>query len=110
MCPMLATDNRQWSTDIEYWLENSVEVGYQNQSTAFILGGDNVVLDGHGIGTFDGNGDYWYLWIQEQENTSNYPGRPHQITFNGLQNSVVKGMTFLRSQMWYVPMCFVPCP
>ncbi|KAI1390427.1 galacturan 1,4-alpha-galacturonidase B [Hypoxylon trugodes] len=89
-----------WSTDIQYWLNHSLDVGYQNQSTAFILGGDRVQLDGHNEGTFDGNGDYWYEWIAQQENTSNYPGRPHAITFNGLRNSVVKGLRFLRSQMW----------
>ncbi|KAI0176467.1 galacturan 1,4-alpha-galacturonidase B [Hypoxylon sp. FL1284] len=89
-----------WSTDIEYWLNHSMPVGYQNQSTAFILGGDNVTIRGHGEGTFDGNGDYWYEWIAQQENTSNYPGRPHAITFNGLRNSVISGINFLRSQMW----------
>ncbi|KAH7069731.1 extracellular exo-polygalacturonase-like protein [Paraphoma chrysanthemicola] len=89
-----------WSTDIQYWLNASLPVGYQNQSTAFILGGNNVRINGHGVGTFNGNGDYWYQWIRKQSNTSNYPGRPHQITFNGLTNSVVKGLRFLRSQMW----------
>ncbi|KAJ9131237.1 Exo-rhamnogalacturonase b [Pleurostoma richardsiae] len=89
-----------WSTDITYWLNHSLPVGYQNQSTAFILGGNNVRINGHGTGTFDGNGDYWYQWIRKQSNTSNYPGRPHALTLNGLTNSVIKGLTFLRSQMW----------
>ncbi|KAG7044404.1 exo-rhamnogalacturonase B [Colletotrichum scovillei] len=89
-----------WSTNISYWLANSLDVGYQNQSTAFILGGNNVRLNGDGQGTFDGNGDYWYEWIRQQANTSNYPGRPHALTLNGLRNSVVKGVNFLRSQMW----------
>ncbi|KAL5041930.1 hypothetical protein BDW71DRAFT_201002 [Aspergillus fruticulosus] len=92
--------NLLWSTDIPYWLNNSLEVGYQNQSTAWILGGDNVRINGHGVGTLDGNGDYWYEWISEQENTSNYPGRPIALTLSGLTNSVVKGINFLRSQMW----------
>ncbi|TEA20729.1 Alpha-L-rhamnosidase rgxB [Colletotrichum sidae] len=89
-----------WGTNISYWLENSLDVGYQNQSTAFVLGGNNVRINGHGKGTLDGNGDYWYAWIRQQANTSNYPGRPHQITFNALTNSVVRGVNFLRSQMW----------
>ncbi|KAI1308024.1 galacturan 1,4-alpha-galacturonidase B [Xylaria venustula] len=90
-----------WSTDIQYWLNNSLDVGYQNQSTAFVLGGNKVHINGNGgQGTLDGNGDYWYQWIRQQPNTSNYPGRPHAITFNGLLNSTVKGLTFLRSQMW----------
>lgn len=77
-------------------------VGYQNQSTAFILGGDGITFEGHGHGTFDGNGDDWYRFIRTQPNTSNYPGRPHAITFNGLTNSVFRGVSFLRSQMWSV--------
>lgn len=77
-----------------------MEVGYQNQSTALILGGNNVRINGYGKGNFDGNGDYWYQWIREQPNTSNYPGRPHAVTFNHLTNSVINGLTFLRSQMW----------
>ncbi|KAH8891777.1 pectin lyase-like protein [Thozetella sp. PMI_491] len=89
-----------WSTDITYWLNHSMPVGYQNQSSAFILGGDRVRLNGYGKGTLDGNGDYWYQWIKKQPNTSNYPGRPHAITFHSLTNSVIKGINFLRSQMW----------
>ncbi|CAG7960997.1 unnamed protein product [Penicillium salamii] len=89
-------------TDIPYWLNNSLDVGYQNQSTALILGGNNVRVNGYGKGNFDGNGDYWYQWIRKQPNTSNYPGRPHAVTFDKLTNSAIKGLTFLRSQMWYV--------
>ncbi|POS77594.1 polygalacturonase [Diaporthe helianthi] len=89
-----------WGTNISYWLENSLPVGYQNQSTAFILGGDGITLDGHGHGTFNGNGDDWYRFIRQQPNSSNYPGRPHAITLDGLTNSVIHGVRFLRSQMW----------
>ncbi|CAG8026859.1 unnamed protein product [Penicillium salamii] len=87
-------------TDIPYWLNNSLDVGYQNQSTALILGGNNVRVNGYGKGNFDGNGDYWYQWIRKQPNTSNYPGRPHAVTFDKLTNSAIKGLTFFRSQMW----------
>lgn len=90
----------QWSTDVQYWLNASLDVGYQNMSTAFILGGDNVTVKGHGYGTFNGNGDVWYSYIGKQSNRSNYPGRPHAITFNGLNNSRVTGVRFLKSQMW----------
>ncbi|ELR09441.1 hypothetical protein GMDG_04001 [Pseudogymnoascus destructans 20631-21] len=34
-----------------------MDVGYQNQSTALIIGGDNVRINGHGTGTFDANTD-----------------------------------------------------
>ncbi|KAF3036395.1 hypothetical protein E8E11_003947 [Didymella keratinophila] len=66
--------------DVDIDIQGELLASYQNQSTAFVLGGNH--------------------WIKKQSNTSNYPGRPHQITFNGLTNSVVKGLRFLRSQMW----------
>ncbi|KAM0413680.1 hypothetical protein ACHAPD_006918 [Fusarium lateritium] len=89
-----------WDTNITYWLQNSLPINFQNQSTAFMLGGNNVRINGYNQGTFDGNGDEWYKFIRAQPNTSNYPGRPHAITFNDLTNSVVRGLRFLRSQMW----------
>ncbi|KAK7019135.1 alpha-L-rhamnosidase rgxB [Favolaschia claudopus] len=95
-----------WSTDIQYWLNHSLPVGYQNQSTAFILGGNNLRIDGHNTGTFDGNGDYWYSFISKQSVHSNFPGRPHALTLNGLTNSVVTGLNFLRSQMWTLSMIY----
>lgn len=45
-----------WSKDIDYWLNHSLPVGYQNQSSAWFFGGNNVHLYGNGYGTLDGNG------------------------------------------------------
>lgn len=86
-----------WGTNISYWLNHSMPVGYQNQSTAFIFGGDSIYFHGNGYGTFDGNGQTWYDFVGD---TSNYPRRPHQITWNGLTNSVIEGVRFVQSQMW----------
>ncbi|USW46759.1 Putative glycoside hydrolase, family 28, pectin lyase/virulence factor [Septoria linicola] len=86
-----------WDTDIEYWLANSLPMGYQNQSTAWYLGGDNIWLHGNGNGTFDGNGQVWYDFTN---GASNYPRRPHQITLGGLTNSVIENLRFVQSQMW----------
>lgn len=52
---------------------------------------------GHGYGTFNGNGQVWYDFIGS---ASNYPRRPHQITFNGLKHSVIENINFWQSQMW----------
>ena len=74
----------QWSTDIDYWLEHSLPIGpgedqesyppaaYQNQTTALILGGKNLTVEGHGYGTFDGNGQAWYDFVDGE---SNYPSK-----------------------------------
>ncbi|KAI5301806.1 hypothetical protein KEM56_001341 [Ascosphaera pollenicola] len=85
-----------WSTDVKYWLQNSLDVGYQNQSTAWILSGKNIHFDGHGYGTIDGNGWTWY----DRNLGSNYPGRPHALTVKGSEGGVFKGLRFVRSQMW----------
>lgn len=45
-----------WDTNITYWLNASLPVGYQNQSSAWLFGGEGVNWDGHGYGTLDGNG------------------------------------------------------
>ncbi|KAM3466420.1 hypothetical protein NHJ6243_000803 [Beauveria neobassiana] len=86
-----------WSTDIEYWRSVSMSVGFQNQSTVWYFGGDNVTLDGHGVGTLDGNGQVWYDWAKNQ---GNLPRRPMMINWRRLTNSRIIGMRFVQSQMW----------
>lgn len=72
-------------------------VGYQNQSSAWIFGGNNVYFNGHGYGTIDGNGQVWYDF---NNGTSNYPRRPHAITVWQTTNSLFEGIRFVQSQMW----------
>lgn len=86
-----------WSTDIDYWLSVSMPVGFQNQSTVWYFGGDNIILDGHSIGTLDGNGQIWYDWARSR---GNLPRRPMMINWRHLTNSVIKRMRFVQSQMW----------
>ncbi|CAI6336906.1 unnamed protein product [Periconia digitata] len=87
----------EWSTDIDYWLNSSLRVGFQNQSTAWYLGGDNIRFFGHGYGTLNGNGDTWYVW---NNGTSNAQGRPHAISIVNTTNSLIEGLRFIKSQMW----------
>lgn len=86
-----------WDTNIDYWLNHSLPVGYQNQTSAWLFGGEGVSWDGHGYGTLDGNGQVWYDFIN---GTNNYPGRPHQITITGTKDSVFERLRFVQSQMW----------
>jgi galacturan 1,4-alpha-galacturonidase len=86
-----------WSTDIDYWLGHSMPIGYQNQTSAWHLGGNGIHLYGHGYGTFDGNGQAWYNY---NNGRSNLHGRPHAITITDTTNSVIEGLRFVRSQMW----------
>jgi hypothetical protein len=87
----------QWGTNISYWLSHSLDVGYQNQSTAWVIGGKNIRFNGHGYGTLNGNGQVWYDYVKS---VSNYPRRPHALTVARASNSVFQGLRFLQSQMW----------
>ncbi|KAG9944207.1 pectin lyase-like protein, partial [Aureobasidium melanogenum] len=86
-----------WDTNIPYWLNHSLPVGYQNQSSAWLFGGENINWDGHGYATLNGSGQAWYTFVN---GTNNYPGRPHQITITGTKDSTFLGTRFLDSQMW----------
>lgn len=55
-------------------------------------------INGYGYGTLDGNGQTWYDFVK---GISNYPRRPHNVKF-ALTNSVVRGVRFVQSQMWFV--------
>ncbi|KAL3495803.1 pectin lyase fold/virulence factor [Aspergillus germanicus] len=102
--------NLEWSTDIDYWLENSLPIGpgkdqnsyppaaYQNQTTALILSGKNLEVEGHGYGTFDGNGQAWYDFVDGE---SNYPNRPHMLVITA-EDSYFHGIRFVQPQMWTV--------
>lgn len=85
-----------WSTDIPYWLKNSLPIGFQNQTAAWHLGGERIHVFGHGAGTLDGNGQVWYDF---NEGVSNRHGRPHAILITDTLDSVVEGLRFIKSQM-----------
>jgi galacturan 1,4-alpha-galacturonidase len=86
-----------WSTNTTYWLGNSMLYGYQNQSSAWWLGGDNIHVRGFGYGTLDGNGQTWYDFAR---GVSNYPRRPQAITIWKTTNSIIEGLRLVQSQMW----------
>lgn len=87
----------EWTSNVTYWLQASMPVGFQNQSTVWYFGGEDVVLDGFGNGTLDGNGQTWYDWARDR---SNLADRPMNINWRGLRNSVVRRLSFVQSQMW----------
>ncbi|KAF4835613.1 Alpha-L-rhamnosidase rgxB [Colletotrichum tropicale] len=88
-----------WSKNTTYWLENSLPIGYQNQTTAWVLGGKHLDVNGFGYGTFNGNGQTWYDLVKGE---SNYPNRPHALLLDGAEDSVFEGLRFVQAQMWTV--------
>ena len=85
------------ASNLTYWLNNSIPIGFQNQTSAWHFGGDQVYFYGHGYGTLNGNGQVWYLY---NNGTSNLHGRPHAITITDSKDSVIEGLRFIKSQMW----------
>lgn len=86
-----------WNTDIPYWLANSMPIGFQNQTAAWHLGGENLHFYGNGHGTLHGNGQVWYDYNKGE---SNLHGRPHSILITNTKNAVIEGLNFLQPQMW----------
>ncbi|KAI0030388.1 polygalacturonase [Vararia minispora EC-137] len=86
-----------WGTDIAYWRNNSLALGYQNQSVAWDFGGEDVTFVGHGFGTFDGNGQLWYDFTK---GVSNLPGRPINFVLRNSTDFVMRGVRFVQSQFW----------
>lgn len=87
----------EWNTDFDYWLAHSLPFGFQNQTSAWHLGGENIHVFGHGYGTLYGNGQAWYDF---NKGVSNRHGRPHALTITDTKNSVIEGLRFIKSQMW----------
>ncbi|KAF5378174.1 hypothetical protein D9615_007589 [Tricholomella constricta] len=86
-----------WGTNLTYWRANGLPLGYINMTTAWMFGGDNVTFQGHGVGTFDGNGQLWYDLTQ---GVSNLPGRPISLMIINTTNSHFTGLRFVQSQFW----------
>ncbi|KAG6896124.1 hypothetical protein C0993_008740 [Termitomyces sp. T159_Od127] len=86
-----------WGSNITYWRANGLPLGYQNQTTAWMFGGDRVTFNGYDTGTFDGNGQLWYDFTN---GVSNLPGRPISIMITNTTNSRFTGLRFVQSQFW----------
>lgn len=94
-----------------YWISAGLPLNYQNQTTAWALGGDQVVFDGHGVGTFDGNGQLWLVLSSVLQSSSddvlfsrydltdgvsNFPGRPISLMIVNSTNSHYTGIRFVQ--------------
>ena len=88
-----------WSTNIQYWLANSISVTYAGRSAAWRVGGENITIRGYGKALFDGNGQTWY---DQNRNQGNQNGRPISFTVWRAKNILVDGITWRQPQFWYV--------
>ncbi|KAH8673496.1 exopolygalacturonase [Xylariales sp. PMI_506] len=84
-----------FTNDTDYWQANSFPFIFQNVTSFFKLGGDDVFI--YGGGTLNGNGQAWY----ELYATNIYTLRPVLIGVDGLTNSIISDLVLRWSPEYY---------
>jgi galacturan 1,4-alpha-galacturonidase len=85
----------QFTNDTDYWQANSFKQIFQNATTFFQLGGNDVNV--YGGGTLDGNGQIWYdLYASDA-----YILRPILMGVIGLHNSTISDLVLRYSPQYY---------
>ncbi|CAN8101211.1 unnamed protein product [Discula destructiva] len=85
----------KFTDDTDYWQAHSFPFVFQNVTSFFKLGGDDVFI--YGGGTLDGSGQVWYDLYAEDE----YILRPVLIGIDGLQNSILSDLVLRYSPEYY---------
>ncbi|KAG7095644.1 hypothetical protein E1B28_006367 [Marasmius oreades] len=85
----------RFNPNITYWLANSFQFFFQNQSTFWLLGGTNLVLNGGG--TIDGAGQAWYDALARNSTLQ----RPITMTIFQGQNVVVENIKMINGPNWF---------
>ncbi|KAF2708165.1 glycoside hydrolase family 28 protein [Pleomassaria siparia CBS 279.74] len=85
----------QFSNDTDYWQKNAFDQVFQNATTFFQLGGEDVNV--YGGGTLDGNGQVWYdLYAKDI-----YILRPILFGTIGLKGGSIADINMRYSPQWY---------
>lgn len=85
----------QFTNDTDYWQANSFRFIFQNVTSFWKWGGDDVSV--YGGGTIDGNGQIWYdLYAADI-----YTLRPVLIGVDGLKNSIFSNLNLRYSPQYY---------
>ncbi|RSH80073.1 hypothetical protein EHS25_007342 [Saitozyma podzolica] len=86
-----------FSADIDHWVKHRMPFEFQNLALAWIIKGENYVLDGNDIGGIHGNGQAWDSWAKDE---SNKYGRPMSFAIVESKNVVVKNWSVIQPQFW----------
>ncbi|KAL4794379.1 Exopolygalacturonase X-1 [Aspergillus venezuelensis] len=84
-----------FTPDTDYWQENSFKHTFQNATTFFNLGGEDVNV--YGGGTLDGNGQVWYDLYAEDPLIL----RPILFGVIGLHGGTIGPLKLRYSPQWY---------
>ncbi|TFB02967.1 putative exopolygalacturonase X [Trichoderma ghanense] len=87
----------EYSTDVRYWILHGSYYYFQNISIAMEFSGENIVIDGHGSGTINGQGQVWYDLAL---GVGGLYGRPIPFCLRNVKNAVAKNFSILQSGKW----------
>lgn len=84
-----------FTDDIAHWLNNSFDLGFQNATSFFKLGGEDVHV--YGGGTIDGRGQAW--WDHYPQNK--HHRRPVLFATVGMHGGSVSDLSLVNSPFWH---------
>lgn len=87
------TGTINFNPDIAFWTsaDGAFPITYQNSSTFWKFGGEDVNIYGGGVGTINGNGEVW--WDAQLTNDSLV--RPILFVADGLEGATISGLNFV---------------
>lgn len=87
------TGTVSFTPNIAFWTgaSGAYPITYQNSSTFWKIGGEDVNIFGGGVGTIDGNGEVW--WDAHLTNSSLV--RPILFVADGLEGATISGLNFV---------------
>ncbi|KAK0735186.1 exopolygalacturonase [Lasiosphaeria miniovina] len=85
----------RFTNDTAYWQAHSFRFIFQNVTSFFKLGGEDVWI--YGGGTLDGNGQVWY----DTYAANAYTLRPVLVGIDGLKDSVLSDLVLRHSPQYY---------
>lgn len=89
------TGTIQFTNDTNYWINNAFQIVFQNSTTFFKLGGEDVNI--YGGGTIDGNGQVWYDMFAVNATLQ----RPILMGIIGLEGGSIGPLKLRHSPSWY---------
>ena len=92
----------QFKPDIEYWLHasNTYRVIFiQDQASWFVVTGHDFVLDGHGAGGLNGNGQAWWSYFANRTRADG-DGRPVSLTLSNVSRATVRDFRIEAQPFW----------
>lgn len=86
----------EFSTDLDYWRNNSFPIAFQNHHAGFIISGNDIQINGYGTGGINGNGNAWY----NAEQAVTMPGRPMPFVWWNVSDVVVNSFQVIDPPLW----------